>query len=165
MKYITIINDRQFEIEIDSDGGLRVNGEPRTVDFRAMDESLYSILMENKSHEIVIEDRGGGEYELRLRGRLYTGQVLDERAQLMLTQRSAGVLPSGEIAIRAPMPGLIAAVTVTEGQEVAAGQTVVILESMKMQNELRTPRGGIVQRIEVQPGQSVEQNKVLVTIA
>jgi biotin carboxyl carrier protein len=165
MKYITIINDRQFEIEIDSDGRLRVNGEPRTVDFRAMDESLYSILMENKSHEIVIEDRGGGDYELRLRGRLYTGQVLDERAQLMLTQRGAGMSQSGEIAIKAPMPGLIAAVTVTEGQEVAAGQTVVILESMKMQNELRTTRGGIVQRIQVQPGQSVEQNKVLVTIA
>jgi biotin carboxyl carrier protein len=165
MKYITIINDRQFEIEIDNDGALRVNGELRTVDFRAMDDALYSILMENQSHEIVIEDRGGGDYELRLRGRLYTGQVLDERAQLMLTQRGPDAMQSGEYALKAPMPGLIAAITVTEGQEVEAGQTVVILESMKMQNELRTPRGGVVQRIQVQSGQSVEQNKVLVTIA
>lgn len=164
MKYITIINDRQFEIEIDADGNLRVNGEPREVDFRAMDASLHSILTEHQSHEIVIEDRGGGDYELRLRGRMYTGQVLDERAQLMLTQRGGMGVQSGELSIKAPMPGLIVAIPVVEGQPVETGQTIAILESMKMQNELRTPRAGTVGRVHVAAGQSVEQNKVLVTI-
>jgi biotin carboxyl carrier protein len=164
MKYVTIINDRQYEIEIDADGSLRVNGEPRTVDFLALDEALYSILMENQSHEIVIEDRGGGDYDLRLRGRQYSGQVLDERAQLMLTQRGAMGQQTGELNIKSPMPGLVVALKVEEGQQVSAGQTVVILESMKMQNELKTPRAGVVQRIAVQPGQSVEQNRVLITI-
>jgi biotin carboxyl carrier protein len=164
MKYITIINDREFEIDIDNDGNLRVNGEPRAVDFMALETSLYSILMENQSHEAVIDDHGGGAIDVRLRGRLYAGTVLDERAQLMRTQRGGTGGGSGEVSIKSPMPGLIVAIPVTEGQAVTAGQTVIILESMKMQNELKTPRDGTIQRVSVQAGQSVEQNKVLITI-
>lgn len=164
MKYITIINDREFEVEIDNDGNLRVNGEPREVDFIALGPSLYSILMENQSHELVIDDHGSSGYDVRFRGRLYTGQVLDERAQLMRTQRGGFGQQTGEISIKSPMPGLIVAVPVTEGQEVKAGETIIVLESMKMQNELKTPRDGVVQRVSVQAGQSVEQNKVLITI-
>ncbi|MDZ4764283.1 MAG: biotin/lipoyl-containing protein [Chloroflexota bacterium] len=164
MKYITIINEREFEIEIDNDGNLRVNGEARAVDFIALGPSLYSILMDNQSHETVIDDLGSGDFDVRVRGRLYSGTVLDERAQVMRTQRGSLAIPSGELSIKSPMPGLIAAIPVTEGQEVKAGQTVIILESMKMQNELKTPRDGVVQRVNVQTGQSVEQNKVLITI-
>jgi glutaconyl-CoA/methylmalonyl-CoA decarboxylase subunit gamma len=71
---------------------------------------------------------------------------------------------TGEISIKSPMPGLIAAIPVVEGQAVKAGETVIILESMKMQNELKTPRDGVVARVSVQAQQSVEQGKVLVTI-
>jgi len=62
------------------------------------------------------------------------------------------------------MPGLIVAVRVEMGQAVKAGDTVVILESMKMQNELKAARDGTVTNLNVQPGQTVEQNKVLMTI-
>jgi len=163
MRYVTIINDTRFEIDIEKDGTLKVNGEPREVDFLALDPSLYSILMNHRSYEVVIEEREG-KYEVQMQGKLYTGQVLDERAQLLATRRGSLGAESGEVSIKAPMPGLIAAIPVTEGQEVKKGQTLVILESMKMQNELKTPRDGIVQRISVQPGQSVEQNKLLITL-
>jgi biotin carboxyl carrier protein len=62
------------------------------------------------------------------------------------------------------MPGLIVAVPVKEGQEIQKGDQVVILESMKMENELRSPRDGTVTHVYVSPGQSVEKNQVLVTI-
>ena len=163
MKYITIINDTRFEIEIEKDGSLRVNGEPREVDFLALGPSLYSILMDHRSYEMVIEEREGA-YEVLMQGRLYTGEVLDERAQLLAMRRGGLGVESGELSVKSPMPGLIVAIPVTEGQEVKKGQTLVILESMKMQNELKTPRDGIVQRISVAPGQSVEQNKLLITL-
>jgi biotin carboxyl carrier protein len=99
-----------------------------------------------------------------MRGHLFSVEVLDERAQLMSQRRGGQFIDSGEISIRAPMPGLVIDIPVREGQEVKAGQTVVVLESMKMQNELKTPRDGVVQRISAEPGQSVEQNKPLVTI-
>jgi biotin carboxyl carrier protein len=163
MKYVTTINGKQFEIDIQKDGSLLVNGEPREVDFLALGPSLYSLLTQNLSYELVVEERGS-QIEVLMRGKLYSGHVLDERAQLMASRRGGFAPESGEISIKAPMPGLVVALPVHEGQEVRAGQTVVILESMKMQNELKTPRDGTVQRVSVQAGQSVEQNKVLVTI-
>jgi biotin carboxyl carrier protein len=163
MKYITTIKDKKFEIEIQNDGSVLVNGQPREVDFLSLTPSLYSIIMNGLSLEVVIEEREG-EYQVLMGGRLYEGEVLDERSLLMLSRRGGAAAESGEISIKSPMPGLIVAVPVEEGQEVKAGQTVVILESMKMQNELKTPRDGVVQRISVAAGQTVEQKKVLVTI-
>jgi len=164
MKYVTTINNKTFEIEIQRDGSLLVNGERREVDFLALGPSLYSILMNSLSHELVIEERDEN-IEVLMRGRLYTGQVLDERAQLMAERSGGMITDTGEMSIRAPMPGLVVAVPIEVGQEVHAGQTVIILESMKMQNELKSPRDGVVQNISVAAGQSVEQNKILITIA
>ena len=123
MKYLTIINEQQYEIEVLKDGSVLVNGEPRAVDFQALGPSLYSVIRENSSFETVIEERNG-QIEVLLRGRLYAGKVLDERAQLMASRRGGLPVDSGEISIKSPMPGLIAAVPVEEGQEVEAGQTV-----------------------------------------
>lgn len=163
MKYITIINDKQFEIEIQKDGTLLVNGQPRSVDFLALGPSLYSIIMDNRSLELVIEERHGG-YDVLMQGRLYEGHVLDERAQLLATRRGGLGMDSGEINIKSPMPGFIVSILVVEGQEVKAGETLVVLESMKMQNELKAPRDGVVQRVHTEPGHSVEQNKLLLTL-
>lgn len=164
MKYITTVNGVRFEVDIQPDGTLLVNGEPRQVDFRPFgDSSLYSIIMDNTSHDLLVESREG-QYEVLTQGRLFVVDVQDERAQLLATRRAGPQVESGEISIKAPMPGLVVAVPVSEGQEVSAGQTVIVLESMKMQNELKAPRDGVVQRVGVAEGQSVEQNKVLVTI-
>jgi biotin carboxyl carrier protein len=163
MKYITTIKDKKFEIEIQNDGSVLVNGQPREVDFLSLTPSLYSIIMNGHSLEVVIEERDGA-YEVLMGGRLYEGAVLDERAQLMLSRRGGKVAETGEVSIKSPMPGMIVAVTVEEGQAVTAGQTVIILESMKMQNELKAPRDGVVQRVSVAAGQTVEQKKVLITI-
>ncbi len=162
MKYITTISNRTYEIDILPDGSVLLNGQPRNVDFLALDASLYSIITDSRSLEALIDEQGG-LYQVLIGGRRYEGQVLDERDQL-LRARSDIVDQSGEVSVKAPMPGLIVAVPVSEGQAVRAGETVVILESMKMQNELKAPRDGVVQRISVAPGQSVEQKKVLITI-
>ncbi|MFN8373110.1 MAG: biotin/lipoyl-containing protein [Anaerolineae bacterium] len=163
MKYVTTINDKKFEIDINNDGSVLVNGEKRDVDFLALGPSLYSIVMQTRSHEVVVDERNG-EVEVLINGRLFTGKVMDERAQLLSMRRGGQVADSGEISIKSPMPGLVVAIPVHEGHVVKAGETLIILESMKMQNELKAPRDGMISRISVQPQQSVEQGKVLVTI-
>ncbi|MCA0455911.1 MAG: biotin/lipoyl-binding protein [Chloroflexi bacterium] len=164
MKYVTTVNNKQFEIEILADGSITVDGQKREVDFHALGPSMYSILAENVSHELTIEQRDD-EIEVLMRGRLYSTRVLDERA-LLMAQRSGGLGgDSGEVNIKSPMPGLIVAVKVEAGQAVKAGDTVVILESMKMQNELKASRDGVVGSVNVQAGQTVEQHKVLVSIS
>ncbi len=162
-KYITTINNKKFEIDIDKEGAITINGDKREIDFLPLSPSLYNLLTENKSHDLVVDEKDG-EYQVLLGGRLYTGEVLDERAQLLASTRTGAGASSGEISIKSPMPGLVVAIPVAEGQEVKGGQTVIILESMKMQNELKAPRDGIVSRINAQAGQSVEQGKLLVTI-
>jgi len=163
MKYVTTVNNKRFEIEILADGSITVDGKKRDVDFKALGPAMYSILAENVSHELTIEERED-EIEVLMRGRLYSNRVLDERA-LLMAQRSGGMAgDTGEINLKSPMPGLIVAVKVEAGQAVKAGDTIIILESMKMQNELKASRDGIVGNVHVQAGQTVEQNKVLVTI-
>ena len=163
MKYVTTVNNKRFEIEILADGSITVDGKKRDVDFKALGPAMYSILAENVSHELTIEERED-EIEVLMRGRLYSNRVLDERA-LLMAQRSGGMAgDTGEINLKSPMPGLIVAVKVEAGQAVKAGDTIIILESMKMQNELKASRDGTVGNIHVQAGQTVEQNKVLVTI-
>jgi biotin carboxyl carrier protein len=163
MKYVTTINNKKFEVDIRNDGSVWVNGKTREVDFLALGPALYSIIMDTIQHEVVVEGVEDN-VEVLLNGRLYTGTVLDERSQLMKSRRGGLEADSGEVTIRAPMPGLIAAVLCNEGDAVEAGQTLVILESMKMQNELKAPRAGTVQRVSVTSGQTVEQRKVLITL-
>lgn len=161
MKYLTIINGEQFEIEIEKDGSMTVNGEPRHVDFKSMDSSLYSMIADNNSMQVVVEEEAG-QYSVLIEGQLYEGQVLDERA-LLLAQRRGG-LDSGSGEVNAPMPGLIVKIPVAVGDTVAKGQTVAILESMKMQNELKSPIDGVVTEVKVSEGQTVDKNAALVEI-
>lgn len=161
MKYVTIINNEQYEIEIDKDGGVLLNGESRDVDFLNLGGSLYSVITQNQSLEVVIDDEDN-KIEVMMNGRLYETQVLDERA-LLMAQRKGGLgNNSGEV--NSPMPGLIVKVSVENDQNVHQGQTVVILESMKMQNELKAPISGTVTAIYVEAGQSVDKNALLIEI-
>ena len=162
MKYVTLVNGERYEIEVGSDGGILVNGQTHDVDFLNLGGSLYSIITENKSLEAVI-DEDEDKIAVMMDGRLFETQVLDERAMLLLQRRGGLSSSSGEV--HAPMPGLIVLVTAEIGQTVAQGDTLVILESMKMQNELKSPVDGLVTAIHAEAGQAVDKNSLLVEIA
>ncbi len=161
MKYVTIIDEQSYEIEIDNDGAILVDGELRDVDFLNLGGSLYSIITENKSLEAVIDD-DEGKIAVMMGGQLFETQVLDERAMLLVQRRGGLKITSGEV--NAPMPGLIVMVTVALDQIIEQGDTVVILESMKMQNELKSPVAGVVKAIQVETGQAVDKGDMLVEI-
>ena len=161
MKYTTIINNKTFEIEIQRDGSLLVNDKVMHVDFLNLNTSLYSLIIDNRSIELAI-DESDGITELLVNGRLYEAQVLDERALFLANRKGTLGISSGDI--KAPMPGLIVNVQVAIGEPVAEGDTVIILESMKMQNELKAPISGTISNVAVKAGQTVEKNTSLVTI-
>jgi biotin carboxyl carrier protein len=164
MKYLTTVNGQTFEIDVNQEGRVTVNGEERTVDFQTITETLYSALIDNASFEALIEERDG-RYNVLMFGDLYEIEVADERQQRLLRASAGFELAQGEISIRSPMPGLIVAVPVVEGQAVEQGAAVCVLESMKMENEIKAPRAGTITRVHVAKGDRVEQNKVLVTLA
>lgn len=164
MKYITTINDQEFTIEIDHDHEILVDGERYEIDFQQLPEGgVYSLLLKHRSSEAVVEERDE-VWEVLIRGELYTVRVQDERAYRMAQARNTKTAVTGEAVIKSPMPGTIIAVPVTAGDKVSEGDKVVILESMKMENELRSPRDGVVSRINVEVGASVEKDQALVVI-
>jgi biotin carboxyl carrier protein len=164
MKYTTTVGDETFTVEIDRDDEIVVNGKILAIDFVNIGRSnLYSLLIDNESVEALVDERDG-KWQVLLQGRLYTVDVADDRARLMAARADNLMPESGEMVVEAPMPGLVVAIPVEEGQEIEKGDAVVILESMKMENELKAPRAGTIERIAVKPGDSVEQRQLLVVI-
>lgn len=165
MKYITTIDGKEFNVEIVDERCVRINGQELAVDFQTVSgQPVFSLLIGGKSYEAYIypDER---DWQVLLRGRLYQAAVEDEREKRLKTAAGGGGGESGEFHLKAPMPGLVVAIPVSEGQSVEKGQTLLILESMKMQNELKAPRAGVVQRIRVKPGETVEQKAPLLSVA
>lgn len=164
MKYITTVNDKEYVIEIDRDDQITVDGQEYQINFQQLAEGgLLSLLLDNHSLEAIVEEREQA-WEVLIEGELYTVQVQDERAYRLARARGSVAELKGEVNVISPMPGLIIEVPVQEDQAVKKGDKVVILESMKMENELRAPRDGIIKRVWVENGASVEKNQVLITI-
>ena len=165
MKYITTIDEKEFAVEIIDEKHVSVNGHVLAVDFHAVSgQPVYSMLIDGKSYEAYIYP-DEKDWQVLLRGRLYQAQVEDEAEKRLRASAGGGVADAGEFHMKAPMPGLVVALQVVEGPEVKKGQVLIILESMKMQNELKAPRDGVAHRIRVKAGESVEQRATLLSIA
>jgi len=164
MKYITTVEGKQFLVEIIDDKHINVDGKVYGIDFESVSgQPVYSLIVDGKSHESYVYQTDD-IWQVLLRGRLYPVTVEDEREKRLRAAAGAGVAESGEFNLKAPVPGLVVAIPVSEGQEVKKGQVLLILESMKMQNELKAPRDGKVNRIKVKVGESVEQKQPLLSV-
>lgn len=165
MKYITTIGNEQFVIDINQEGQITLNGEVINADMRqTLDTTMYSIIVDHQSHDLRLSE-GEGVYIVQLSGEVFEVVVEDERTRRLAGLKSGPAAVTGEVLIKAPMPGVVVEIPVKQGQPVKRGDVVVILESMKMQNEFKTPRDGTVHAIRVETGDKVEQNTILVTIA
>ena len=164
MRYISTIGEQEFSIEITDEQNILLDGESLAVDFDAIGEqSVFSLLLDGKSYEAYVYPEDG-TIQVLLHGRAFSVRVEDEREkQLRITFGR----PKGEQAeyhLRAPMPGLVASILVVEGQQVQEGDVLVILESMKMQNELRSARAGTVTRLQIKPGDRVNQQEIMLSV-
>ena len=166
------INDRSRTVSVERTAAGRfrviVDGRPHDVDAVRAGSFGLSLLLDGNpgiSREIQISpagDRGSGQLLIGIDGRTVAATVNARR-----TRRAGaygGASTDGEQAIVAPMPGRVVRVLVSTGDAVAARQAVVVVEAMKMENELRSPKAGRVKDVAVTPGTSVEAGRVLVVI-
>lgn len=168
MKYFATIDNQTYEISVEGSGKITVDGVDVTSDMQRIGRlDLYSLLVDNVSHEVFVEEGSSNQpnvYGVLVAGARYLVKVQDERSlRLALADRSLKP-PAGELIIKAPIPGLVITVAVTPGQVVGEGDSLVILEAMKMENELRAPREGIVHEVRVAPGDQVALGQVLLSI-
>jgi biotin carboxyl carrier protein len=164
MKYVTSTGDESFEIEINGENDLLVNGQRMFIDFRSVvGQSVYSLIVDGKSYEALVQPTEEG-LEVLLHGQLFQVSIEDERQRRLRQSTGPATVRRGEFHIKAPMPGLIVTVHVREGQEVKTGDRMIVLESMKMQNEISSPTDGTVRTLRIKPGDNVDQNQVLFTL-
>ena len=165
MKYITTIDDKEYAIEILDDKHIILDGQTLEVDFESVsNQPVYSLIVDGKSYEAYVYPAEDDDWEVLRRGRMYAVKVEDEREKRLRAASGGDVQETGEFHLKSPMPGMVVTIPVKEGQEVEKGEVLLILESMKMQNELKSPRAGTISRVLVQPGASVEQRQTLLSL-
>ena len=164
MRYHVTVDDATFEVEIDAEG-VQIDGDRIEVGGpEPVGRNLYSLLLNGESHTVLAERDGSAEWDLQLRGRSYRAEVLDDRTKVMRELSSVGSIAKGPAPVRAPMPGLVVKVEVDEGEFVEAGAGLLVVEAMKMENELTAAVAGRVGTIHVVAGQTVEKGEVLMDV-
>jgi biotin carboxyl carrier protein len=164
MKYVVNIGEREFLVEVIDERHILLDGTPYEVDFDPVSgQPVYSLLLDGQSYEAYVYPSDEGLHVVLL-GTLYAATVEDEREKRLRVAAGGRIAERGEYLLRAPMPGLVIAVLVNDGQAVEKGDVLVILESMKMQNELKSPTAGTVARLRVKSGDSVEQRQTLLSV-
>lgn len=175
-RYFTELDGREVGFEIAQSHGathLRLLDESQpqdlTVDFVPVQanietgEGLYSLLASGKSYELYVERHEGNLRVIIWRHR-FEVKVYTEREWRLHKVAPKQAAHSGVSVITAPMPGLVKTVAVSSGAEVKAGERLVVLEAMKMENEINAPRDGRVSQVHVEAGTIVEGGKPLVTL-
>ncbi len=165
MKYIVTLNGVRHEVSLDG-GNATLDG--REVSAQTADVAgtpLRVVSIGDEVHRVVAKrGKGRGTYTLWVDGYRFEAEALDERTRAIRDISAATSKPAGPAPVVAPMPGLIVRLNVAVGDVVAAGQGVVVMEAMKMENELRATSAGRVRSIAVTVGMAVEKGMTLVEL-
>ncbi|MFB6274466.1 MAG: biotin/lipoyl-containing protein [Salinibacter sp.] len=160
--YRALVDDREFDIAI-QDEQLVVDGEAKDYTFEVLREGYVSMIVDGTSVPVSVEPTGEDTLRVTIDGRRTEVRVKDEQ-DLLVEEFGLGEDAAAGGEVRAPMPGLVLDVLVDEGDEVAADQGLLVLEAMKMENELTAPSGGIVTAIHATSGEAVDKEALLVEI-
>ena len=163
MKYQAHIGDRTFDITL-TDDALTLDGEPVAYSFEQLSPTYYTLILDDKSTAVVIEKLPNGHLRITAPDGRVDVQVKDEKALLLERFGLTEDDNTADREIRAPMPGLVLKVLVEPGDTVDAGDGLIVLEAMKMENELRATGAGIVKGVHTTPGDAVAKNQLLLEL-
>lgn len=165
MKLFVTLNGRTRAVELDGDRVV-VDGVAWNATLAAVSGTpLHQVTVGDRPLILAAHHAGAGAWVLQDRGEVVEIEALDERTRHIRSMVAEGKRQAGPAQIKAPMPGLVVRLLVAEGAEVDAGAGVVILEAMKMENELKAAGPGVVSRVLVREGAAVEKGQVLVEFA
>jgi biotin carboxyl carrier protein len=138
---------------------ISLDGQPVNADAVEIAPNTLSLLLDGQSYEVHITPSPDGILKLQTGLQEFTAEVADPRA--WRGRRHGALEAEGRQQVVAPMPGKVVRVLVEAGDKVEAGQGLLVVEAMKMQNEIRSPKGGTVERLHVKEGQPVNAGDVL----
>jgi biotin carboxyl carrier protein len=166
MSYVATIDDREVTISVEDLGGsnykVAIDGVEHVVDAQLIAGTLWSVLYGNGSFEVDVTRLPAEEFEVLIHGDCHKFTLMNEQRRAMI--RAGGKGSAGKAMLTSPMPGKVVKLLVGEGQEVEAGQGVIVVEAMKMENELKSAVAGKVKEIFVEEGQVVESGAKLLLV-
>ncbi len=166
MHFITTVGSETHEVEVTQDDGryrIVIDGRVWDVDARLTAQGISSLLIDGVSHVADVDDEDGA-CVVEVGGERYSIQV-EERTRYIIRTRGGAAGGAAGQTVKAPLPGKVTHIAVRAGDPVIAGQALVVIEAMKMENELKAAAAGTVSDVRVAPGQAVNAGDVLVVIA
>lgn len=167
MKLKALIGDREEELVVKVKDGrvsAEIGGRVYDLQFREPQPGSYLFFLNNEVHECRVNERAAAKevFDVNVRRRSYAVTIVDPKR--LRSGQNSDRHHHGATQILAPMPGKVVRVQIEEGAEVEKGAGVVVVEAMKMQNEMKSPRAGVVVSINVKPGETVNAGDVLAVI-
>lgn len=165
MYHITVNNKFKFDIE-SGKGTLLVNGSKSVADVQQLNERTFHVLDHNRSYtaELVSIDRENKTCVIKVNQTKYSIELKDQYDDLL---RSLGLdnLNTKKVnEIKAPMPGLVIRILVEDGQAISKGDSLLVLEAMKMENIIKAPADGVIKQIRIKASDKVEKNEVMISL-
>lgn len=156
MKFEVNVNGREGHLRLEA-REFEYNGVVRNFSVEASGPGIFSVLMDGHSYQATLLAPG----TIQVESRIYSVEVFDPRE---LRARAAAGLSHGRQSIAAPMPGKVVRVLAAQGDRVEAGQGLIVVEAMKMQNEMKSPKTGIVAEVKTSDGATVAAGEILIVI-
>ncbi len=167
MAYIVKMDDVEYKVKIEEIEAnkfeVHIDDKSYVVDARLTEGSVYSLLINNESFEADVDYKGENNYHVLTEGDLFKISVMDEMKAKLMQRRGAGAV-EGKQVIKSEMPGRIISVKVAVGEKVQEGDVLLILEAMKMQNEIKSPKSGEVKELFVKEGENISADSKLIVI-
>ena len=162
MLYHVTIGSRTVTVELEGDRVIVDGTDAGSAEIAAMPGTDVKHLLLNGRSVTLVARRDDEGWDLHVDGWPVRADVVDERTRAIRAMTGRAGAAQGPKPVRAPMPGMIVRTEVNVGDQVRAGQGVVVMEAMKMENELKAETDGVVARVLITPGQAVEKGTVLV---
>ena len=161
--YKAKVNEKEFNIEIDTNKEGTINGEPFKLDMLELEKERFHIIRNNKSYnaEVISFDADEKTFKIKVNGNQYQVAMKD-KFDLLLQSMGMDSLNSKKVnELKAPMPGLVLDIRVNVGDQIKKGEPLIVLEAMKMENVLKAVADVTIKKIGVEKGQAVEKNQLL----
>jgi biotin carboxyl carrier protein len=158
------INESKFVIDSISETEIKIDGEDCNLDIINLDANQYSVIFNNQVFEFIIEQHSPTQYRVEFNNETYNINIEDERDLLFKKFEIQEKISDRLLVVKAPMPGLVLRVEVQVGQNVQIGTGLVVLEAMKMENQIRSPVDGIVQEIKAREKSAIEKGETLIIL-
>jgi biotin carboxyl carrier protein len=164
VEFIININGRKFDIDSISETEIKIDREDCHLDIINLDKNQYSVIFNNQVFEFIIEQDSPTHYRVDFNNESHNLTIDDERDLLFNKFKSREKISNRLLEVKAPMPGLVLRVEVQVGQKVKIGTGLVILEAMKMENEIRSLTDGTVKEIKVIEKSVIDKGETLIIL-